>query len=80
MSSKYIEVICKQTKTNSPTHCQSSKIIKLRENIKPMLPSPYILVSKTNRARAREGADLAEFTSAYLTLEEGKGIQRAGDF
>lgn len=45
-----------------------------------MLPSPHILVSKTNRARAREGADLAEFTSAYLILEEGKGIQRVGDF
>ena len=33
-----------------------------------------------DRARAREGADLAEFTSAYLILEEDKGIRRAGDF
>lgn len=45
-----------------------------------MLPSAYSLVPETNRARAREGADPAEFTSAYLILGEDKGIQRAGGF
>ena len=45
-----------------------------------MLPSPYSLVPETNRARAREGAHLAEFISAYLILEEDKGIQTAGGF
>ena len=63
--------------TNSLSIIQDNKI---KGEHKTKLPSPYILVSETNRARAREGADLAEFISAYLILEEDQGIQRAGDF
>ena len=51
---------------------------KVKGKHKTNLASQYILVPETNRAR--EGSELAEFTSVYLVLLEDMGIQGAGDF